>query len=120
MNFKISILAAAYLLVQSAVSVSVNGYIGGACMGERLWGYDIPTFQNCQGVSQYVASRSVVMGSFNAGQVVYVYSSGDCSGNPIYTSDSLVCYVAPDDNVGSFAVFQAISRRGGGSLREIA
>lgn len=98
------------LATNLASAASLAGYISDGCHGERLWSYDVPSYDNCQDLSGYVAARSMVLADFSAGQVAFVYSSSDCSGDAMYSTDFDVCYTLPNDNPGSFSVAQAISR----------
>jgi len=95
-------------IVKIASAVGVNGYISDGCHGERLWEYDIPQFDNCVDVSSYTQPRSVVAGSFQSGQIVYIYSDPNCQ-NQLNSADSLVCFTLPDDSIQSFSVVRAIT-----------
>lgn len=115
MQFQLQLLAAS-ILPSLVTSVQVAGYLGGACMGGQTFSYNVPTFQNCIDVSEFQGSESVIISSFNAGQVVNLYASNDCSGDSIYNTLSEVCYTG--DLSKSVLVAQSISGRlGGGSLR---
>lgn len=95
-------------IVKIASAVGVNGCISDGCHGERLWEYDIPQFDDCVDVSSYTQPRSVVAGSFQSGQIVYIYSNPNCQ-NQSNSADSLVCFTLPDDSIQSFSVARAIT-----------
>lgn len=45
-------------------TVVVKGYVGGACMGERLWSYSVPNYSSCISVDQFRQSDSIFASEF--------------------------------------------------------
>lgn len=102
---------------QLARSVEINGYVGGACMGENIFHYVEPTFNNCRDISIYRQPRSVVVANYYAGQTVFFYSDNDCQ-TQIYSTSDEECWLETNDNANSYSVAQIISRAGEGDEAE--